>query len=165
MRKETIITLQDTNIKGEPIELTFKIKQMSALKQERWINRLVMLFLRNAGSANVSFNGGLEELKSKLNGKEGIAFLMNAMQNISYEDIEPLYDELLDCCSHLPNPGNQNMAVQCTKNNIDTIISDFKNLYQLRLAALKVNFSFFNTGVNFQQPQKPEQAIVFTKLT
>ena len=164
MRKETIITLQDTNIKGEPIELTFKIKQMSALKQERWINRLAVLFLRNCGSVNFSFNGSLAELQKQLTGKRGIAYLMASLQHLSYADLEPLYDELLDCCSHIPNPANPNMAVQCTKDNIDGIISNYKNLYQLRLAAVQVNFSFFKIGVNFQQPQQ-QQEIVFTKRT
>lgn len=160
MRKETIITLQDTNFKGEPKELTFKIKQMSAVQQERWFNRAVML-LMGAGSSisDVTLNQLQNEMQSK-----GIQYLLELFGKLKYEDIEPLYNELLTCCSHIPNPDNPNMAVRCSVQDIDNVISDFRNLYRLRIEVLKLNFGFLTAGVNFQQPQQ-QQAIVFTKRT
>lgn len=160
MRKETTITLQDTNIKGEPIELTFKIKQMSAVQQERWFNRAVML-LMGAGSSisDVTLNQLQNEMQSK-----GMQYLLELFGKLKYEDIEPLYNELLTCCSYIPNPDKPNTAVQCTVQNIDSFISDFRNLYRLRIEVLKLNFGFLAEGVNFRQPQH-QQEIVFTKRT
>lgn len=160
MRKETIITLQDTNIKGEPIELTFKIKQMSALKQERWFNRVIML-LMGAGPSLSDVN--LNQLQNEMQSK-GLQYLFELFGKLNYKDIEPLYNELLTCCSYIPNPDKPNTAVQCTVQNIDSFISDFLNLYRLRAEVLKLHFSFLPAGVNFQQPQQ-QQEIVFTKRT
>lgn len=150
MRKDTIIILQD-----DGKELHFKITQMSARQQERWINRVVMLL---AGSNGLE--SALDGLQGKI--KEGkYEELLRVIGAIKYEDVEPLYDELLECCAHIPDPGNPKFAVQLTASNVDSIVGEVKTLYHLRMEALKLNFSFFSNGE--KSPSLRKADITITK--
>ncbi len=169
MRVEKIICLQDLNYNNEPIEIYFKIQQMSAIKQERWLNRVLFLFLGKGSLSEIASElKGIKKKIAKDDNQEsdnlsGIKQLAALLSNVDYDSVEPLYDELLECCYHIPDINNQNLCVQCNKNNIDSIVSDFRNLYKLRMEVLKLNFSFLAQGGNCQNPQQTQHEIVFTK--
>lgn len=155
MRKEKIIEIMDDgNL------LTFKIKQMSAIKQERWINKVLIL----AAGANVlssvfsSFN--INKISNSFKDMNLNKF-MEMFGQLDYEKVEPLYNELLECCSHIPDKNNVNFATPLNSNNADSIISDFKTLYKLRFEALKLNFSFFKSGA--KSPNQKTADITYTK--
>lgn len=155
MRKEKVIEiLDDGNL------LTFKIKQMSAIKQERWINKVLIL----AAGANVlssvfsSFN--INKISNSFKDMNLNKF-MEMFGKLDYEKVEPLYEELLECCSHIPDKNNVNFATPLNSNNADSIISDFKTLYKLRFEALKLNFSFFKSGA--KSPNQKTADITYTK--
>lgn len=155
MRKEKIIEIiDDGNL------LTFKIKQMSAIKQERWINKVLIL----AAGANVlssvfsSFN--INKISNSFKDMNLNKF-MEMFGKLDYEKVEPLYEELLECCSHIPDKNNVNFATPLNSNNADSIISDFKTLYKLRFEALKLNFSFFKSGA--KSPNQKTADITYTK--
>lgn len=155
MRKEKIIEIMDDgNL------LTFKIKQMSAIKQERWINKVLIL----AAGANVlssvfsSFN--INKISNNFKDMNLNKF-MEMFGKLDYEKVEPLYEELLECCSHIPDKNNLNFATPLNSNNADSIISDFKTLYKLRFEALKLNFSFFKNGA--KSPNQKTADITYTK--
>lgn len=155
MRKEKIVYIVD-----DGNELVFKIKQMSAIKQERWINRVLIL----AAGANV-LSGVLSGLKlNKLqNGLKNLTIdkMVSILGGIDYDKVEPLYNELLECCYHVPDKGNLNFTTQLNADNADSIIGDVKTLYKLRMEALKINFGFFSNGV--QSPSQKQADIVITK--
>lgn len=155
MRKEKIIYIVD-----DGNELVFKVKQMSAIKQERWINRVLIL----AAGANV-LSGVLSGLKlNKLqNGLKNLTIdkMVSILGGIDYDKVEPLYNELLECCYHVPDKGNLNFTTQLNADNADSIIGDVKTLYKLRMEALKINFGFFSNGV--QSPSQKQADIVITK--
>lgn len=132
MRKSTTIHLED-----DGKNLTFRITQMSATQQERWQNRLIMLL------TGADLN--LDELIKRLKKGEYEAIL-KLIGSVGYDKIEPLYDELLSCVAHVPDPNNPGFAVQLTPENVDTIVGEWQNLYKLRIAALKNNYSFFKGG-------------------
>lgn len=155
MRKEKIVEIMDDgNL------LTFKIKQMSAIKQERWINKVLIL----AAGANVlssvfsSFN--INKISNSFKDMNLNKF-MEMFGKLDYEKVEPLYEELLECCSHIPDKNNVNFATPLNSNNADSIISDFKTLYKLRFEALKLNFSFFKNGA--KSPNQKTADITYTK--
>lgn len=155
MRKEKIVEIMDDgNL------LTFKIKQMSAIKQERWINKVLIL----AAGANVlssvfsSFN--INKISNSFKDMNLNKF-MEMFGKLDYEKVEPLYEELLECCSHIPDKNNLNFATPLNSNNADSIISDFKTLYKLRFEALKLNFSFFKNGA--KSPNQKTADITYTK--
>lgn len=155
MRKEKIITITD-----DEKELTFKIKQMSAIKQERWINRALIL-LTGTNALNGIISGlKLDNVKQKIKNFNMESFL-GVFSNLDYEKIEPLYNELLECCSHVPNPNNTNFCTQLNAENVDSIVGEVKTLYLLRLEALKINFGFFTQGKKSQNQKKAD--IVITK--
>lgn len=155
MRKEKIVYIVD-----DGNELVFKVKQMSAIKQERWINRVLIL----AAGANV-LSGVLSGLKlNKLqNGLKNLTIdkMVSILGGIDYDKVEPLYNELLECCYHVPDKGNLNFTTQLNADNADSIIGDVKTLYKLRMEALKINFGFFSNGV--QSPSQKQADIVITK--
>lgn len=155
MRKEKIVEIMDDgNL------LTFKIKQMSAIKQERWINKVLIL----AAGANVlsSVFSGFNINKISNSFKDmNLNKFMEMFGKLDYEKVEPLYEELLECCSHIPDKNNVNFATPLNSNNADSIISDFKTLYKLRFEALKLNFSFFKNGA--KSPNQKTADITYTK--
>lgn len=155
MRKEKIVEIvDDGNL------LTFKIKQMSAIKQERWINKVLIL----AAGANVlsSVFSGFNINKISNSFKDmNLNKFMEMFGKLDYEKVEPLYEELLECCSHIPDKNNVNFATPLNSNNADSIISDFKTLYKLRFEALKLNFIFFKNGA--KSPNQKTADITYTK--
>jgi hypothetical protein len=154
MRKEKIIEiLDDGNL------LTFKIKQMSAIKQERWINKV---FILAAGSNALSSVFSVLNLNKVANDFKNMDLnkFMEMFGKLNYEKVEPLYNELLECCSHIPDKNNVNFATPLNANNADSIISSVGTLYKLRIEALKLNFSFFFIGA-----KSPNQKTADIKIT
>ena len=154
MRKEKIVTIMD-----DGNELMFKIKQMSAIKQERWINRVLII----AAGANVLTglfsNFNLTKIAQGLKNFDLEKFI-DIFSKLDYEKVEPLYNELLECCYHIPDKRNMEFSTPLNAQNADSIISEAKTLYKLRLEALKLNFSFFSKGV--KSPNQ-EAKITITK--
>ncbi len=136
MRKEVIITLED-----DGASRMFRIRQMPAVKQERWINRIVTLLLGGGAINNITLSGLQEKFAE---GK--FDELLKVFGSLKFEDIEPLYNELLECCEYIPDQNDRKFSNPMTAETIGSVIMDFRNLYKLRLEALKVNFSFFSIG-------------------
>lgn len=140
MRKTEIIRLTDD---GE--ERTFRITQMPATKAERWCNRAAFLII-GAGKNVKTDNINLDEI-------------MKLIGSLDYDKVEPLYNELIECCSFVSG----NTEIQCTQDTIDAQITDPMNLYKLRVAALKLNFSFFTNALQSRGLNK--DTITFKKNT
>ena len=143
MRKTEIIKLVDD---GQ--ERIFKITQMPATKAERWANRAAFLLMK-AGK--------------DLQGKKdiGVNDIIKALATLDYNEVEPLYNELIECCEYMPDANS--MGIMCTQNTIDAQIIEPVNLYRLRLAVAKLNFSFFTSVLQFQAPGK--DTITFSRNT
>lgn len=155
MRKEKIVEIvDDGNL------LTFKIKQMSAIKQERWINKVLILAAGANVLSSVFSNFNINKISNSFKDMNLNKF-MEMFGKLDYEKVEPLYNELLECCSHIPDKNNVNFATPLNSNNADSIISDFKTLYKLRFEALKLNFSFFKSGA--KSPNQKTADITYTK--
>lgn len=155
MRKEKIVEIvDDGNL------LTFKIKQMSAIKQERWINKVLILAAGANVLSSVFSNFNINKISNSFKDMNLNKF-MEMFGQLDYEKVEPLYEELLECCSHIPDKNNVNFATPLNSNNADSIISDFKTLYKLRFEALKLNFSFFKSGA--KSPNQKTADITYTK--
>lgn len=144
MRKTEIIKLIDD---GQ--ERTFRITQMPATKAERWVNRMAFLLV-----------GAGKELKTD---DIDIEKAIRAIATIDYEKAEPLYNELIECCTFLPDGNVNGGGIACSQETIDAQIVDPTNLYRLRMAAAKLNFSFFMTVLQFQD--RKQDTITFSKNT
>lgn len=171
MRKEIKINIKD----GER-ELTFSIKQMSALKLERFINRAVIIIARSIGGeiGKMDFSSeALSNLQNVLNSSESGLIssksdfadkLVQFIGRLDYDAVEPLYNELLGCCKLIPEPNNPLMTMDLTPTTIEANIESPMTLYRLRVEAVKLNFSFFHNAVNSQQ-EEVKQAVTFPKRT
>lgn len=169
MRKEIKIHLID-----EGRDLLFSIKQMPALQLERFINRAVILLARSAGknvdgvSANAITNlqAFLKLSQIENNGEESdfSAKLIQLIGQLDYDAVEPLYNELLSCCRLIPDESNQLMTLELTPTIIEANIENPITLYKLRIEAVKVNFSFFQSVENSPAPEA-KVAATFKKRT
>ena len=144
MRKTEIIKLID-----DGAERTFRITQMPATKAERWVNRAAFLLV-----------GAGKELKTD---NIDIEKVIKAIATIDYEKAEPLYNELIECCTFLPDGNVNGGGIACTQDTIDAQIIDPMILYRLRMASAKLNFSFFMTVLQFQD--RKQDTITFSKNT
>lgn len=132
MRREKIITLEDDGKK-----LTLKITQMAASQHEKWQNRLLLLLAK----ANTDWDTIAKQFKN-----DDYMSILTVLGTLGYEQVEPLYQELLSCVAHIPDPNNPNFAVPLTPENVDSIIGEWKNLYILRFTALQHEYAFFDGG-------------------
>lgn len=137
MRKEKRITVDD---RGR--ELTFKVKEMSALQLERWIVKAGLLL---AGSGILDSTlaskdaGDVMSKAGQVISEEGLS----ALTKLDFDKAEPLLDDLLACCYHIVEGG---VETRLTPGIVDGIIEDVRTLFTLRKEALALNFSFFTVA-------------------
>ena len=79
MRKENIITIID-----DEKELTFKVKQMSALKQERWINRALILLTGTKSLGSILTGLNLDNVQHKIK-NFNFDSLLDVLGKLEYE--------------------------------------------------------------------------------
>jgi hypothetical protein len=120
MRKENIVTLVDG---GE--EKTFKIRQMSATRGERFIFKLIMLL------------GGQTQVESLTDPYA----LLGSISYKHFDKVQELLDELIGCVSRV----NGGVETQLTPDNADGFVEESMTLLKLRAEALKLN-DFFHLG-------------------
>ena len=143
MRKTEIVKLVDD---GQ--ERIFRITQMPATKAERWANRAAFILI--------------EATRGKKTNKDiKIEDILQTIASVDYDKVEPLYNELIECCEYLPDMNSA--GIVCTQQTIDAQIVEPINLYKLRLAAAKLNFAFFTNVLQFQS--RKQDTITFKKTT
>ena len=125
-RKSITLTLQDRDQ-----ELTFKIKEMSAVQLEGWMCRALLLM---AGSGIQVPNTADIRAAGAYLAEKGLV----ALGNVDFEKAQPLLDELLGCCSRVV----EKVQERCTPATVDAYIQDVKTLFTLRMEALKLNLGF-----------------------
>lgn len=143
MRKTEIIKLVDD---GQ--ERIFRITQMPATKAERWANRAAFILIEATKGRKANKDIKIEDV-------------LRTIAAVDYDKVEPLYNELIECCEYLPDMNSA--GILCTQQTIDAQIVEPINLYRLRLAAAKLNFSFFTNVLQFQT--RNQSTITFSKNT
>lgn len=130
-RKEVIITIED---RGQP--LTFKIREMSAIRLESWIIRALLII---AGSGTQVPEGSDIRAAGAFLAEKGLG----AFSNIDFDKAQPLLDELLGCCSRVV----EKVEERCTPQSVDNYIMDVTTLFKLRMEAIKLNLGFLGPEV------------------
>lgn len=87
--------------------------------------------------------------------------LVDLIGKLEYEKVEPLLNELLACCAHVPDKTKRNFVVNMTADNLDSVIGDFQNVYKLAIEAFKVNFT--SSAAGSPSPTRKQADITFTK--
>ncbi len=136
MRKEKTVILDD---RGK--QLTFKIREMSALQMEGWIARAGIL-LAGAGILDKTGDArNVGEIASEL-GRTIESSGLSALGKLDYDKARPLMDELLACCSRVDAGVEQPL----TPDVLEGFVEDVRTLFTLRKEALALNFGFFAQG-------------------
>jgi hypothetical protein len=114
-------------------EKVFVLTEMSALKAEKWLYRLMSAF----NSSNASLPGNVAGI-----GWEGLAvFGINAFfqSNVSFEKVEPLLDELMDCVAIIRDRrGAPDVATKLVSADIEEV----KTVMWLRSEVIKLHTGF-----------------------
>ena len=136
MLKEKVITLNDNGN-----SLTFKIRQLTATKQEEFIVKALLL-LANKEMGEVDVDKLKEHPERVLNTK----MLFGMLEKVDFTKVKELSDVLLGCCYRLVGK----MEERCTSETVDGYIEDFRTLLMLKKEAFALSFDFFGEGGNSQ---------------
>lgn len=139
-RKDKTVTIKDRDK-----ELTFKIKEMPALKAEKWKIRAIMLLL----SSNIEMPAGssIEEGISQFMAG-GAEKLFKALSNVDVDKAIDLFDEMLYSCVKLSIQG---IETDINEDVLNNNIEDSSTLTKLRIECLKLHFDFLAEGMNLTQ--------------
>ena len=121
MRKENIVSLEDD---GE--QKTFKIKQMSASRGERFFYKLLMLLGADA----------------KVEMFDDPGAILGALAAQPFDKVQELLDEMLSCVSRVTD----GIETQLTPDNVDGFIESPITLFKLRAEVFKANNFFQRLG-------------------
>lgn len=111
----------------------FLLKEMSALKAEKWGYRALLAMARSGVDLPSDVAGA---------GMAGIAVLgIKSLAKINFEDAEPLLDDLLRCVFYMPD-GKPELA----RAMIETDVEEWATLVKLRMEVLDLHLGFFTNG-------------------
>ena len=133
MLNEKLIAIEDGRDKGK----TFKVREMPASRLEKWSARALLALF--AGNVPV-------DVARQATGSNAVALassLVAGLGTLRWEDVEPLYDELLTCVFRVPDPARPDTVIQLNAANLDAHVQDLSTLLRLRVAVLEVCFDFF----------------------
>jgi hypothetical protein len=131
-RKELTITI-DTD--GRDVNKTFYIREMSAIKAERWGTRALLALLKS----------GIEIPEDIAQaGLAGVAAMgLRAFGGIDFADAEPLLREMLDCVQIIPDINRPMVKRALVEDDIEEITT----LLRLREEVLSLHLGFSIAGV------------------
>lgn len=136
MLKEKIITLNDNGN-----NITFKIRQLPATKQEELIVKaLLLLANKEIGDVDV------DKLKENPQGVFNTKMLFAALEKVDFTKIKEISDVLLGCCYRVVGK----MEERCTPDTVDGFVEDFRTLLTLKKEAFTLSFDFFGKEGNSQ---------------
>ena len=131
MRKEIDITITDPGRdEGKP----FHIREMPATRAEKWAMRALLAVARSGVDLPDDFIGM---------GMQGIALVgIRAITKITFEDAEPLLDEMMECVTIKPDPRNPAIMRALIEGDIEEIAT----LVKLRQEVINLHVSFFTSA-------------------
>lgn len=136
MLKEKVITINDNGN-----NLTFKIRQLTATKQEELIVKaLLLLANKEIGDVDV------DKLRENPQGLINLKTLFTALENVDFLKVKEIADELLGCCYRVVGK----MEERCTPDTVDGYVEDFRTLLTLKKEAFALSFNFFEQDGNSQ---------------
>ena len=126
MRKEKEITITEGRDAGK----TFKITEMPATQADRWATKALCLVGKSGCSIIDLFN------------KMSNGGILNVLGDLGYDGAEPLFEELLNCCSF----KQDGVYVQMKGSMIDSVIEDWTTIFRLRKEAYDLTMNFLELG-------------------
>lgn len=126
-RKTATITISD---EGRDRGKTFILREMSAYQAERWAMRALLALARSGFDVPDNFMSL---------GLAGIAAIgMRALGGMSFEDAEPLLNEMMDCVMIVPDPARPQVSRALVEDDIEEVATRLK----LRMEVFNLHTSF-----------------------
>lgn len=137
MRKELTLTIDAA---GRDSGKVFHIREMGAAMAERWAARALVALVGNGASIP-------QEVISA--GVSGLASLgVQALAGLSWDKVQPLYDELMTCVAVCPNPEKPSVRVALTPDTLDAYVEEVATLVRLRAEVVALHLGFSLEGFN-----------------
>jgi hypothetical protein len=131
-RKEMDITITD---EGRDKGKVFHIREMSAAQAEKWAIRIMSL----AAKAGVDIGTVNPQM-----GMAGVAMMgFNALMGASFDDLEPLLDEMMGCITVKPDPSNPAIVRPIIQ---DDDIEEISTRFKLRREVVFLHLGFSQSG-------------------
>ena len=131
-RKTSTLTI-DANNRDQG--KTFLITEMSADQAERWALRAGFV-LMNTGVDLPELDGGISMADLS---QMGLQTLIGAFSKVSYDQAEPLLNEMLSCVQIIPDPNKKDVS----RALIDSDIEEVSTRLKLRKAVWDLHVDFF----------------------
>jgi hypothetical protein len=141
-RKTIDITITD---EGRDQGKTFRITEMPAVRAEKWAIRALTLVARSG--VDIGNIAGL--------GMAGIAMLgVQAIMSVSFDEIEPLLDEMMECITSVPDRSRPMINPPLMENDIEEIATRFR----LRQEVISLHVGFSMNGAQSNEITSPAPA-------
>lgn len=152
MRKELTITI-DTP--GRDVNKTFYIREMSAMKAERWATKALLALMRSGVDIP-------EDIAQA--GLAGVAAVgLRAFGGINFADAEPLLAEMLSCVQIIPDASRPMVRRALVEDDIEEVAT----LLRLReeVLSLHLGFSLRDYRLKLTSPQTTESTTPNTETS
>jgi hypothetical protein len=108
----------------------FLLTEMSASRAERWAARAVMAMMRTGIDLPTDIAGS---------GMAGLAAIgLRALAGMSYDEAEPLLDEMMECVSVIPDPARPQVRRTLIEDDIEEVMTRL----QLRREVVELHVGF-----------------------
>ena len=101
MLEHRIITIETGRDAGK----VYRVTEMPASKLEKWAARALLALFAGDVPADVV------QMARGSNAAALVGNVMSGLGSLRWEDVEPLYDELLTCVARVPDPGRPEVVV------------------------------------------------------
>lgn len=146
MRKtRTVVISEEGRDRGK----TFLLREMPALRAEKWAYRALMAI-------------GMEEMAAAgMGGVAGVAaagFQVLQSGKLRFDDVEPLLDEMMECVQIIPKPSQPDVVRPLVLDGDGADIDEILTLMRLRKEVFDLHTEFFTQGE--RQTSEPASAPV-----
>lgn len=144
MRKTNVVTISDV---GRDYGKRFLITEMPAYQAEKWAQRALLALAHSEIDLGTAIMQG---------GIAGLAVAgLQAMQRLTFDEAEPLLDEMLGCVKMMPDPKNMALTRDLVLNTPETPempagtgddVQEVQTFWRLREAVFDLHTGFFTRG-------------------
>ena len=142
MRKTKTVTINDE--KSRDNGKSYLLTEMPVDKAEKWAARALLAILKSGG-----------EVAPGAEGMAGLAgFNLEALAKITWDDVEPLLDEMMACVKVSPSP-TITRPLMAEADDIEEV----KTMLTIRKEILSLHFDFFASAVDSTSDTKVPPAL------
>lgn len=141
------VEFPETGHDGEPRVAYFRIYKMPATEAESWLGEVLTLALR-CGIPIPRGQNAFDESMMAWAGQLARGDLILKLTDLNFGEVQRILNSLFKYVRILlvdPDSGDIVNMLNCTPNNINDHVCDFKNIFKLRLEVIGFTYGFFDS--------------------